>query len=66
MLFHSSLGQDYLYIPVILCNAANLCVKRFGVALPATDVGHIIPMRAGGAPWDSEQPASIMQAVSQQ
>ncbi len=35
-----------------ICVIADLCVKYYGTALPSSDVDHIIPYRAGGAPYD--------------
>jgi 5-methylcytosine-specific restriction enzyme A len=37
-----------------LCRIAKLCVERFGVRMPSTDVDHIIPIREGGDPWASD------------
>jgi 5-methylcytosine-specific restriction enzyme A len=35
-----------------LCKIAKVCVATFGAPLPSNDVDHVIPIRAGGAPWD--------------
>lgn len=41
-----------------LCRIGKLCVQRYGVRMPSTDVDHIIPLRPGpwgpgGDPWDA-------------
>jgi 5-methylcytosine-specific restriction enzyme A len=29
-----------------------ICTSFYGVAMPSTDADHIVPIRAGGDPWD--------------
>jgi 5-methylcytosine-specific restriction enzyme A len=31
---------------------AARCTARYGVPMPSTDADHIVPIRAGGDPWD--------------
>jgi 5-methylcytosine-specific restriction protein A len=35
-----------------LCKIGVLCVQKYGTLMPSTDVDHVIPIRAGGDPWD--------------
>lgn len=37
-----------------ICKIADLCVKRYGTALPSAEVDHIVPVRAGGPEYDPE------------
>jgi 5-methylcytosine-specific restriction protein A len=37
-----------------LCKIADLCVRRYGTALPSAEVDHIVPIRSGGAELDPD------------